>query len=448
MAVKGTSAGQSPGLLEKWFKLKENNTTVRTEIIAGITTFMTMVYIIFVNPNILSAAEMSWNGVFIATIIATIIGTVAMALLTNYPFALAPGMGLNAFFAFTICKQMGVSWEVALGLVFIEGVLFILLSLTKFRSQIVNAIPMTLKSAISAGIGLFIAFIGFQSSGILVSNPDTIIALGDLTSKDAIVTLFGLIVAGVLYAYNVKGALLWSILAATVFGMIPGIGVTGAIDGIVALPKWADFTSVAFKLDIVGALKLNMIGVLLALLMVDIFDTAGTLIGVSTQAGYLDKDGNLPKADKALLADAIGTVGGAIVGTSTVTTFVESAAGVSEGGRTGLTGIVTSILFLLSLFFMPLVGIVPAAATAPALIVVGILMVRNVLSIDWADFTEAMPAFLTMVMMPFAYSISTGIGFGFISYAAINLIAGKKEKTNWVVNILAIVFVLYFIFLA
>ena len=343
---------------------------------------------------------------------------------------------------------MGVSWEVALGLVFIEGVLFILLSLTKFRSQIVNAIPMTLKSAISAGIGLFIAFIGFQSSGILVSNPDTIIALGDLTSKDAIVTLFGLIVAGVLYAYNVKGALLWSILAATVFGMIPGIGVTGAIDGIVALPKWADFTSVAFKLDIVGALKLNMIGVLLALLMVDIFDTAGTLIGVSTQAGYLDKDGNLPKADKALLADAIGTVGGAIVGTSTVTTFVESAAGVSEGGRTGLTGIVTSILFLLSLFFMPLVGIVPAAATAPALIVVGILMVRNVLSIDWADFTEAMPAFLTMVMMPFAYSISTGIGFGFISYAAINLIAGKKEKTNWVVNILAIVFVLYFIFLA
>ncbi len=441
----GTTADGS--FFERVFKLKENRTNVKTEVIAGLTTFMTMVYIIFVNPSILSEAGMNWNGVFIATILASAIGTLVMAFSTNYPFALAPGMGLNAFFAFSIVLGMGVSWQVALGLVFIEGLLFIVLSLTNFRTALVNSIPMSLKAAISAGIGLFIAFIGFQNSGIVEAYPATIVSLGSLTSPEVLVTLFGLLVAGVLYALQVKGALLWSIIAATLFGMFPNIGVTGSFNGIFAVPSMGDFTSVAFQLDIAGALNLGLIGVMLSLLIVDLFDTAGTLVGVATQAGYLDKDGNLPKADKALLSDAIATTSGALLGTSTTTTYIESAAGVSEGGRTGLTGLTVAVLFVLSLFIMPLVGIVPAAATAPALIIVGILMMKSVTKINWDDFSDALPAFLTMVMMPFSYSISDGIALGFVSYALLNVIIGRRQKTNWIVNSIAVVFVLYFIFL-
>lgn len=433
--------------LERVFQLKANNTTIKTEIVAGFTTFMTMVYIIFVNPNILSDAGMSWNGVFIATILASALGTLVMAFTANYPFALAPGMGLNAVFAYVIVGGMGVPWQTALGIVFLEGLIFIALSVTSVRSAIVNSMPMTLKSAIGAGIGLFIAFIGFSNSGLIVADAATLVTLGDISSGSALVTLVGLLIAGVAYAYKVKGALLWSILGATLFGMIPGVNVTPAFNGIFAIPAWGDFSSVAFQLDIASAFSLGLVGVIVSLLIVDLFDTAGTLVGVANQAGYLDENGHLPKADKALLSDAIATAGGAILGTSTTTTYVESASGVSDGGRTGLTGVTVAVLFLLSLFFMPLVGMVPAAATAPALIVVGIFMMKSVLKVDWEDFTEALPAFLCMITMPFAFGISEGIAIGFVSYSAINILTGKAHKTNWLVNSISVLFIVYFAFL-
>lgn len=437
--------GPTGGFLDKTFRLAENNTDVKTEVLAGLTTFLTMVYIIFVNPDILSAAGMPVEGVFIATILASIIGTVAMALLANYPFALAPGMGLNAFFAFSIAPVIG--WRGALALVLIEGILFIILSATSFRTVLVNSIPMTLKAAISTGIGLFIALIGFTNGGLLVGDTATNVTLGDLSSPQALTTIFGLLVAGILYAKKVKGALLWSILAATVFAMIPAVGVAGEFSGIFAMPKWSDFASTAFKLDFSQVFTIGSLGLILSLFIVDLFDTAGTLVGVSTQAGFLDKDGNLPKAGKAFMADAVATTAGSLVGTSTTTTYVESASGVAAGGRTGLTSMVVAILFLVALFFSPLVGLVPSAATAPALIMVGILMMQNVLKIEWNDFTKAFPAFLTIAAMPFTYSIANGIGFGFISYAILNTVVKSDSKSNWIINLIALVFAIYFIFI-
>lgn len=442
---KNVVAKSSPAWIEKQFRLTENKTDIRTEIMAGITTFLTMVYIIFVNPDLLSIAGMPKEGVFIATILASIVGTAAMALMANYPFALAPGMGLNAFFAFSVASVVG--WQGALALVFLEGILFIILSATKFRTLLINSIPMSLKAAISAGIGLFIALIGFSKSEIVVADPATFVALGDLSSPVAITAIFGLLVAAVLYALKVKGALLFSIIAATIFGMLPGIDVTGHFSGIMAIPSWDSFLSTAFKLDFSQAFKMGSIGLMLSLFMVDLFDTAGTLVGVSTQAGYLDEKGELPRSGSAFMADAIATVAGALFGTSTTTTFVESASGVAEGGRTGLTGIVICVLFVIALFFSPLVGLVPSAATAPALIVVGVLMMQNVLKIDWSDFTQAFPAFLTIVAMPFTYSIANGIGLGFISYAVINTVVKSKNKSNWIINVLAAIFAVYFIFI-
>ncbi|HHU60519.1 MAG TPA: NCS2 family permease [Natronincola sp.] len=442
---KNVVAKSSPAWIEKQFRLTENKTDIRTEIMAGITTFLTMVYIIFVNPDLLSIAGMPKEGVFIATILASIVGTAAMALMANYPFALAPGMGLNAFFAFSVASVVG--WQGALALVFLEGILFIILSATNFRTLLINSIPMSLKAAISAGIGLFIALIGFSNSEIVVADPATFVALGDLSSPVAITAIFGLLVAAVLYALKVKGALLFSIIAATIFGMLPGIDVTGHFSGIMAIPSWDSFLSTAFKLDFSQAFKMGSIGLMLSLFMVDLFDTAGTLVGVSTQAGYLDEKGELPRSGSAFMADAIATVAGALFGTSTTTTFVESASGVAEGGRTGLTGIVICVLFVIALFFSPLVGLVPSAATAPALIVVGVLMMQNVLKIDWSDFTQAFPAFLTIVAMPFTYSIANGIGLGFISYAVINTVVKSKNKSNWIINVLAAIFAVYFIFI-
>lgn len=436
---------QETSFLERTFKLKENNTNVKTEVIAGLTTFLTMVYIIFVNPDILSTTGMPWQGVFIATILASIVGTVLMGLLANYPFALAPGMGLNAFFAYSVASKIG--WQGALALVFIEGVIFIVLSATKFRTVLINSIPMSLKAAISAGIGLFIALIGLTGSGIVVSDPNTYVALGDLTSPEVLTALFGLLVAAILYAKKVRGALLWSILAATVFGMLPGIRISGEFTGIFAMPKWADFASTAFKLDFSQVFTFGSIGLMISMFMVDLFDTAGTLVGVSTQAGFLDKDGNLPKAGQAFMADAVATVAGSLVGTSTTTTYVESASGVADGGRTGLTSIVVAVLFFISLFFSPIVRMVPSAATAPALIIVGILMMQNVLKIEWGNFAIALPAFLTIVAMPFTYSIANGIGIGFISYAVLNNIVKSETKSNWIINLIAVVFALYFIFI-
>jgi adenine/guanine/hypoxanthine permease len=433
--------------LEKKFQLAENGTDTKTEIIAGFTTFMTMAYIIFVNPTILSDAGMPWNGVFIATIMGIVLGTVCMALLTNYPFALASGMGLNAFFAYSVVIGMGVSWQVALGIIFLEGVLFIILSVTPIREMIINCIPMGLKASISAGIGLFIAFIGLQNAGLVVKDEATLVAIGDVFSGTGLVAIAGLVIMGVLHTLKVKGAILWGILGATIIGYIPGLNVTPPFQGLFAVPQLSDWSGVLFQLDIAGALDITLIAVIFSFLFVDIFDTAGTLVGVSTQAGYLDKDGNLPKASKALLADAIGTTGGAIFGTSTVTTYIESASGVSEGGRTGLTGIVVAILFFLSLFLRPLVGIVPGAATAPALIVVGTMMMHNILSIKWDDFSEALPAFVCLIAIPLTYSIANGIALGFITYPLIKLLSGKGKEVHGLVYILGILFVIKFIWL-
>ncbi|ADO76452.1 NCS2 family permease [Halanaerobium praevalens] len=431
------------GILENLFKLKENKTDIKTEVIAGITTFMTMAYIIFVNPAILSDAGMPFDGVFIATIMGAVLGTMAMALLSNYPFALASGMGLNAFFAYSVVLGMGVTWQAALGIIFFEGIIFIILSVIPVRKMIVNCIPMALKTGISTGIGLFIAFIGLQNSGIVVQNDATLVGLGQVLSGPGLVAIFGLIITGILHARQVKGALLWGILASTAFGWINGV--TPAFNGIVALPQFSDWSQVLFQLDLKAALDLGMIGVLLSFLFVDMFDTAGTLIGVSQQAGYLDENGDLPKASKALLADAIGTTGGALFGTSTVTTYVESASGVAEGGRTGLTGVVASALFFAALFFKPLIGIVPSAATAPALIIVGTMMMTNITSLDWDDFTEILPAFMTIIAMPMTYSISNGIALGFITYPLLKLFTGKGKEVHWLVYLLGIVFVFYFL---
>jgi len=433
--------------LEKKFHLSENGTDTKTEIIAGFTTFMTMAYIIFVNPSILSDAGMPWNGVFIATIMGIVLGTVCMALLTNYPFALASGMGLNAFFAYSVVLGMGVSWQIALGIVFLEGVLFIILSITPVREMIINCIPMGLKASISAGIGLFIAFIGLQNAGLVIKNDATLVAIGDVFSGAGIVAIAGLVIMGVLHTLKVKGAILWGILGATFIGYIPGLNVTPPLQGIFAVPQFSDWSKVLFKMDIGGALNIALITVIFSFLFVDLFDTAGTLVGVSTQAGYLDEDGNLPKASRALLADAIGTTGGAIFGTSTVTTYIESASGVSEGGRTGLTGIVVAVLFFLSLFLRPLVGIVPAAATAPALIVVGTMMMHNILNIKWDDFSEALPAFVCLIAIPLTYSIANGIALGFITYPLIKLLSGKGRKVHGLIYILGILFAIKFIWL-
>ena len=431
------------GFLERVFNLEENNTNVKTEVIAGFTTFMTMAYIIFVNPSILSDAGMPFNGVFIATIAGIILGTLAMAFLTNYPFALASGMGLNAFFAYSVVIGMEVSWQTALGIIFIEGIIFIVLSVTPVRKKIVNSIPMNLKTGISAGIGLFIAFIGLQNAGIVVNDEATLVSMGSLLSGPALVAMVGLIVTGILHAMKVKGSLLWGILIATAFGWTNGV--TPAFNGIFAMPKMGDWNQVLFQLDIASALRLSMVGVLLSFLFVDLFDTAGTLVGVSKQAGYIDEDGNLPKASNALLADAIGTTGGALFGTSTVTTYIESASGVAEGGRTGLTGVVASILFFLALFFRPLIGLVPGAATAPALIIVGTMMMTNVTDLDWDDFTEVLPAFLAMIAMPLTYSISNGIALGFIIYPLVKLFTGRGKEVNALVYVLGVVFIAYFL---
>ena len=439
------SANKEKSIFERLFKLEENQTNVKTEILAGITTFITMSYIIFVNPAILSETGMPYNGVFIATIVSSILGTLSMAFLTNYPFALAPGMGLNAFFAYSVVIGMGVSWKTALGLVFIEGIIFIILSLTPIRKTLVNSIPMSLKTAISAGIGLFIAFIGLQNAKIVVADPSTLVTMGQLFSGPSLIAILGLIITAILFSLKIKGALLLGIIISTILGLFNGV--TPIPEGIIALPKMSDWSTVLFKLDLHSAFSFEMIGVMISFLFVDIFDTAGTLIGVSQQAGYLKEDGTLPKADKAMLADAIATTGGALFGTSTVTTYVESASGVSAGGRTGLTGVVVSILFFLSLFFRPIIATVPSAATAPALIIVGVMMLSNILKIQWDDFTEVIPAFIAMITMPLTYSVSNGIALGFITYPILKLFTGKGKEVHWMVYLLCVLFILYFLWL-
>jgi len=422
--------------LDRRFGISERKSSLRTEVIAGITTFMTMAYIIFVNPAILSEAGMDFGAVMTATCLASAIGTLIMGLYANYPFALAPGMGLNAFFAFTVVIGMKVSWQTALAAVLLDGILFILLTASRVREAIINAVPYNLKLAVSAGIGLFIALIGLVGAGIVVDNPATLVSLGDLTKPAPILSLCGLLLMAVLHAYKVKGALLWGILAVTL-AAIP-LGVTSPPQGIVSTPP--SLSPILFKFDLKGLMNMAMVGVVITFLFVDLFDTLGTLIGVSARAGFLDEKGNLPRANKALMADAVATAVGACLGTSTVTTYVESASGVEEGGRTGLVSCVVAVLFLGALFFSPIARIVPAAATSPALIMVGVFMMQALKGLNFDDITEMVPAAIAIFTMPFTYSIAEGIAWGIISYTLIKLLTGRGRQVSLTMSILTALF--------
>jgi len=428
-------------MLEKFFQLKKNKTSVKTEILAGITTFMTMAYILAVNPDILSATGMDKNALFTATALAAGIATLVMALVAKLPFALAPGMGLNAFFAFTVVLGMGYSWQFALTAVFIEGIIFLILTAFNIRELIVNAIPLSMKHSISVGIGLFIAFIGLQNAGVIVDNPATLVGLGDMGSPAVLVALGGIILTAILLILKVKGALLIGIFAATLAG-IP-FGVTNVPDGqLLSTPP--SLAPIMFQFDFSKIFTLDMVIILFTFLFVDMFDTVGTLVGVSSKAGMLDEKGNVPRAKQALFADSIGTTVGAMLGTSTVTTYVESASGVAEGGRTGLTALTTGVLFLLALFFAPIFLMVPAAATAAALVLVGFFMMSPIVKINFDDFTEAIPAFVTIIMMPLTYSIAEGIVFGMLSYVILKIFTGRAKEISLVMAVLAVLFVLKF----
>ena len=458
------------------FRLRENQTNLRTEVVAGLTTYFTMAYIIFVNPSILAKAGMDYNSVLVATCLAAALGTLLMAFLANYPFAQAPGMGLNAFFTFAVVLQSGFSWQQGLAIVFISGVLFILLTLTGARSAVVDALPTSIRYAIPAGIGLFITLIGFNNAGVVRVNqgpiidlvlsaetleagalvesinqaPAQILELADFTTPSALLAGVGLLVITVLYALRVQGAILFSIVLTTLIGIPLGVS---------PVPESFSFSdiqlgSTLFQLDFAGlfaddtsivSVLATLLVVVLSFSLVDLFDTIGTLIGTADKGGFLDENGQLPRLKRALLADALATTFGALVGTSTVTTFIESNAGVAAGGRTGLTSLVTGVLFLLSIFLAPLAGMVPAAATAPALILVGMLMMQSVRRIDFADFENALPAFLTIVLMPFTYSIANGIAAGIIFYVCIKLVKGKARQIPLVLYIMALLFVLKFI---
>ena len=452
--------------LNKLFHLKENHTDVKTEIMAGITTFMTMAYILAVNPNILSASGMDRGSIFTATALSAFIATCLMALLSNYPFVLAPGMGLNAYFTYTVVLGMGYTWQQALAAVFAEGIIFILLSLTNVREAIFNAIPMNLKHAVSVGIGLFIAFIGLQNAKIVVNNDSTLVSVFSFKSSAAngtfhtegitvLLALIGVLITAIFLVKNVKGGILWGILLTWILGILcqlTGIYRPDVEAGWYSLlPDFSAGISVPsmaptfMKMDFSIVFSLDFIVIMFAFLFVDMFDTLGTLIGVASKADMLDKDGKLPKIKGALLSDAVGTTVGAICGTSTVTTFVESASGVAEGGRTGLT----SILFGLSLFLSPIFLAIPSFATAPALIIVGFLMLTSVTKIDFNDMTEAIPAFIAIIAMPFLYSISEGISMGVISYVIINVVTGKanEKKISALMYVLAVLFILKYIFI-
>jgi AGZA family xanthine/uracil permease-like MFS transporter len=428
-------------MLEKFFSLKQNNTTVRTEILAGLTTFMTMAYILAVNPDILSATGMDKNALFTATALSALIATLVMALFAKLPFALAPGMGLNAFFAFTVVLGMGHTWQFALTAVFLEGIIFLVLTFFNIRELIVNSIPISLKHAISAGIGLFIAFIGLQNAGIIVNNDAVLVGLGKMGSPAVLIAIGGIVLTAVLLSLKVKGALLIGIFSATIAGL--PFGVTKMPEGnLVDLPP--SLEPICFKFEFSQIFTFDMMIVLFTFLFVDMFDTVGTLVGVSSKAGMLDKDGKVPRVKQALFADAIGTTAGAILGTSTVTTYVESASGVAEGGKTGLTSLSTAAFFAIALFLAPLFLMVPAAATAPALVLVGFFMMTPILNINFEDYTESIPAFIAIIIMPLTYSIAEGIVFGMLSYVLLKLLTGKTKDLTIVMVVLAVLFILKF----
>ena len=429
-------------MLEKLFDLRGHGTTVKTEVIAGITTFLTMAYIAFVNPTILSDAGMDFGAVFVATCIAAAIGTLIMGLYANYPIALAPGMGLNAFFTYGVVLGMGHSWQVALGAVLLSGILFVILSILPVREWIINAIPKGLKMAISAGIGLFLGIIALKNAGIIVDHPATLVTIGDLTAWPAVLALLGFAIMVALDRLKVPGAVIIGILAVTAVGILIGVS---EFKGIVDLPP--DPSPTFLQLDLAGALQIALLSVVFTFLFVDLFDTAGTLIGVAHRAGLLDSEGKLPRLRQALMADSSASVIGSALGTSTTTSYIESASGIKAGGRTGLTAVVVALLFLLTLFFAPLAGTVPAFATAPALLFVACLMTRGLAEIDWDDVTEYAPAVLTALSMPLTFSIAHGIGLGFIAYAAVKILTGRISECSVAVLIIAAAFVLKFAYL-
>jgi AGZA family xanthine/uracil permease-like MFS transporter len=430
-------------MLEKLFQLKAHNTTVRTEILAGLTTFLTMAYILFVNPEILGKTGMDTGAVFVATCLAAAIGSAAMGLIANYPIALAPGMGLNAFFTYTVVLQMGYSWQVALGAVFISATLFFLLSIFRIREWIVNSIPLPLRSAIAAGIGLFLALIALKEAGLVVANPGTLVGLGDLHAPGPLLAIFGFFLIVALEARRVTGAVMIGILVVTAIAVALGVSKFG---GIVSMPP--SIMPTLMQLDIMGALDVGMISVIFAFLFVDLFDNTGTLIGVAKRAGLMGKDGHLPKMGRALIADSTAAMGGSLLGTSTTTSYIESASGVAAGGRTGLTACVVAVLFLLALFFAPLAGTVPPFATAPALLFIAVLMTSGLAEIDWDDITVAAPVVITALAMPLTFSIANGIAFGFISWVVIKALAGRFKELNPALVVLAAIFVIKFGFTA
>ena len=430
-------------MLKKLFGYDPPKTTVRTELLAGLTTFLTMSYILAVNPAMFSQLDgMSAGAVFTATALAAIIGTVAMALLAKMPFGLAPGMGLNAFFVYTVCMGMGYSWQFALTAVFIEGLIFIVLTLSNLREAIVNAIPASLKNAIGAGIGLFIAFIGLQNAGIVVNNDATLVSLGDITSGSALLGLIGLVVTGVLVIKDVRGGLLIGILVTTIIGIPMGLT---EYNGVVSMPH--SISDIFCKFEWGHVLSLDMVVVVFTFLFIDMFDTIGTLVGVCTKANIIGADGRIPRIKEAFMADSIATTVGACLGTSTTTTYVESASGVAQGGRTGLTAFAVAACFAIALFFSPIFLAIPAAATAPVLVIVGLFMMSPIKNIPFDDYAESIPAFVTIIMMPMVYSISDGILMGMISYVILNALCGNFKRITPAMYILAVLFILKYIFI-
>ena len=431
----------------RYFRFEENGATFRTEVVGGLTTFVTMAYIVAVNPGMLSEAlgKDLFGELLFATCISAALATLIMGIVANYPFALAPGMGLNAFFAYTVVLGMGVRWDLALGVVLASGILFTLLTLVRVREAIINAVPDTIKQATACGIGLFIAFIGLKNAGIVAANQATLITLGEIRSGPAGLTLLGVLGTGVLLARGVKGAILLGMLGVTILGMLTGV--TSTPQGFFSLPAWPERLFGVAAVNLTAAFDVGLIGVVLVFLFVDMFDTMGTLVGVSGRAGFMDERGRLPRANRALLADSLGTVFGSLFGTSTVTAYIESASGISAGARTGFASVVTGAMFLLALFLTPLVEAIPAFATAPALIVVGVLMMSSVVNVNWHDVTDALPAFLTMIAMPLTFSISDGLAMGFIAYPIVKRLGGRGDEVNPLVDLLAVVFIARYLFM-
>lgn len=439
-------------MIGRYFHFDEMGTTIRTEIIAGFTTFMAMAYIIFVQPAVLQVAGMDFDAVFVATCISSFVATLIMGVYANYPIALAPGMGENFFFVYTVVLTMGLTWQAALGAVLISGIVFVILTFLRIREMIINAIPESLKHGIAGGIGLFIAFIGFVQAGIIIKSPGGIVSLGNLHSPPVLLAIIGIFIISILLALRIKGGILIGIITTALIGVFMGVV---KFQGIASLPP--TIAPTFFKLDLVSTFKLGGVTVILIFLFMDMFDTIGTLVGVGTATGFI-KDGKLPGANKALLADATGTIFGAVLGTSTVTSYIESTAGVSSGGRTGFASVVTSLLFLVSLFFAPIIRMIGGGfevsesvflypITAPALIIVGSMMMRTVVKINWEDPSEYIPAFLTLIGMPLTYSIADGLAFGFISYPIVKLISGKGKEVSWLCYLLTLLFILRYIFL-